>query len=64
MLGHVLTAMPLETDSVNGEPAYKYGVSSEIAWESEEPLESPLSEARLTCSNSHSWWTLVDEEGA
>jgi len=26
VLGHVLTAMPLETDSVNGEPAYEYGV--------------------------------------
>jgi hypothetical protein len=62
MLGTVLTAMPVETDSVNGEPGYEYGVSSEIAWETEEPLESHLHEVQLTCTKRHTWWTLLEEE--
>lgn len=57
MLGHVLTAMPLVTDSVNDEPGYEYGVSSEIEWESQTPVASDLDEVRLTCAKGHHWWT-------
>jgi hypothetical protein len=58
LLGHVLTAMPLVTDSVNGEPGYEYGCSSEIEWNTETPVESDLEEVQLTCGKRHMWWTL------
>lgn len=56
MLGSVLTVMPLLPDSVNGEPGYEYGTSSEIEWDTEEPLETEHG-VQLTCAKGHHWWT-------
>lgn len=58
MFGTVLTVLPLVTDSVHGEPGYDFGASSsEIDWDTEEPLETEDG-IELTCAKGHHWWSL------